>query len=330
MILTPEAEKLINQYAVTLAKAYSVATTKHMFTISQPQEIKLRKALLDSTAFLKEISMLSVNQIKGAVVEAGVSKLLTGRKKDGRFGVDLGVDGNEYELRETDSCARLKWALLAVWANSGTPGEFFKLVTEFANESFALDILRIGFNGKSFAENTDPVANPNGEDVNKGWHQISKEYDNGSHVLTAAVSIGAGGDYLTLDAAALDVIAMLPAQFREHPQLTVLAGSDLIAAEQLRMANQTDKPTEKAAFTPMLKSIAGRRHVTPPFFPGKRITVTIPKNLHCYTQTGTQRREAKHVGDRKAFESSWWRMQGYALEIPALYAAIDEAAVTIK
>lgn len=29
MILTPEAEKLINQYAVTLAKAYSVATTKH-------------------------------------------------------------------------------------------------------------------------------------------------------------------------------------------------------------------------------------------------------------------------------------------------------------
>lgn len=83
MILTPEAEKLINQYAVTLAKAYSVATTKHMFTISQPQEIKLRKALLDSTAFLKEISMLSVNQIKGAVVEAGVSKLLTGRKKMG-------------------------------------------------------------------------------------------------------------------------------------------------------------------------------------------------------------------------------------------------------
>ncbi|WP_350223255.1 P2 family phage major capsid protein [Escherichia coli] len=206
----------------------------------------------------------------------------------------------------------------------------FKLITEFTNESFALDILRIGFNGKSFAENTNPATNPNGEDVNKGWHQLAKEYDGGSHVLTTAVSVGAGGDYKTLDAAAHDVIMMLPAQFREHPQLTVLAGSDLVAAEQQRMFDQTDKPTEKAASVPMLKSIAGRRHVTPPFFPGKRLAVTIPKNLHVYTQTGTQRREAVHVSDRKAFESSWWRMQGYALEIPALYAAIDETAVTIK
>lgn len=330
MILTPEAEKLINQYSVALAKSYGVGSTKHQFAITPPQEIKLRKALLDSSAFLQEITVLNVNQIKGQVIAVGVANLFTGRKQNGRFGADLGVDGNEYELRETDSCAVLRWSLLAAWANAGTPNEFFQLITAFTNEAFALDMLRIGFNGVRYAADTNPVENPNGEDVNKGWHQLAKEYDNGSHVLTAAVTIGVGGDYSTLDAAALDVISRLPAQFREHPELTVLAGSDLVAAEQQRMANQTDKPTEKAAFTPMLKSIAGRRHVTPPFFPGKRIAVTIPKNLHCYTQTGTQRREAKHVGDRKAFESSWWRMQGYALEIPALYAAIDETAVTIK
>jgi hypothetical protein len=60
-----------------------------------------------------------------------------------------GVDGNDYSLVETDSCAALRWDLLSVWANAGKEeNEFYNLVQTFSTQAFALDMLRIGFNGK--------------------------------------------------------------------------------------------------------------------------------------------------------------------------------------
>lgn len=58
--------------------------------------------------------------------------------------------------------------------------------------NFALDMLRIGFNGKTAAENSDPESHPNGEDVNIGWHEIAKKWGeqpgNTSRILTDAVT----------------------------------------------------------------------------------------------------------------------------------------------
>ncbi len=85
-------------------------------------------------------------------------------------------------------------------------------------------MLRIGFNGKSVAETTDADKNPNGEDVNKGWHQIVKEWKDGQQIITDAVVLdGDGkGDYVSLDAMASDLInAKIPAQYRNDPRLVV-------------------------------------------------------------------------------------------------------------
>ncbi|WP_415843122.1 P2 family phage major capsid protein, partial [Yersinia entomophaga] len=76
-------------------------------------------------------------------------------------------------------------------------------------------------------------------------------------------------------------------------------------------------------------SIAGRPAMVPPFMPGKRMTVTTLANLHIYTQRGTRQRKAEFVEDRKQFENKYLRNEGYAVEYPELYAAIDESAVTI-
>ncbi|MCV5682300.1 phage major capsid protein, P2 family, partial [Escherichia coli] len=84
------------------------------------------------------------------------------------FRKKVGVSGNDYSLVETDSCAALTWQLLSVWANAGDENEFFQRVQEFTNQAFALDMLRIGFNGTKVAETTNAETNPNGEDVNKG------------------------------------------------------------------------------------------------------------------------------------------------------------------
>ncbi len=76
-------------------------------------------------------------------------------------------------------------------------------------------------------------------------------------------------------------------------------------------------------------TIAGRQAIIPPFMPGKRMVVTPLSNLHIYTQRNTRQRKARFEDDRKQFENSYLRNEGYAVEVPELYAAIDEDAVTI-
>lgn len=102
-----------------------------------------------------------------------------------------------------------------------------------------------------------------------------------------------------------------------------------MAAEQHRLYQAADRPTEKIAAQMLGTSIAGRPAIVPPFMPGKRIVVTIVSNLHIYTQRGTRQRKAEFVDDRKQYENKYLRNEGYAVEVPQLYAAFDESAVTI-
>ena len=330
MQLNNRAREFISAYAAGLAEHYGIDNPGRYFALNDPQETTLRAALLESVEFLSMIYCADVDQLSGQVVSPGASALHTGRKKDGRFVRRVGVDGNDYKLAETDSCAALRWDLLSVWANAGEENEFFQLVQAFSNEAFALDMLRIGFNGTHVAENTDPEENPNGEDVNIGWHERMKNYKGGGQIMTDPVVLDVAGDYRSLDAMAADLInTKIPQQYRNDPRLVVLVGADLVAAEQYRLYQAADRPSEKIAAQILGNTIAGRKAVVPPFMPGKRMVVTPLSNLHIYTQRNTRQRKAEFVEDRKQYENKYLRNEGYAVEVPELYAAIDEGAVTI-
>ena len=330
-MLNPRAQKLLQSYCHQLGESYGVTDVSKAFSLTEPKETQLRDALLESLEFLQLITCMDVDQLSGQVVGVGNAGIFTGRKQGGRFIRETGIDGNEYKLAETDSGAALTYAMLSAWANSGSDNEFFSRMQNFVNEAFALDMLRIGFNGTKVSPNTDATANPNGEDVNKGWHQIAKEFKDGQQVITDSIVLDSTtGDYKSLDAMASDLInTKIPQQFREDPRLVILVGADLVAAEQYRLYQAADKPTEKIAAQILGNSIAGRRSYVPPFMPGKRMVVTTLSNLHLYTQRNTRQRKVEFVEDRKQFESKYLRNEGYALEYPELYAAFDENAVTI-
>ncbi|MCK8124644.1 phage major capsid protein, P2 family [Pseudoalteromonas sp. 2CM39R] len=331
MHLNQTAAGFLQKYSVQVAKTFGVEDASHKFAISDPMETKLRAALLESVEFLRMITTMQVDQIKGQVVKVGNYGIATGRKAGGRFTSEQGVDGHTYELVETDSCSATTWALLSTWANAGNLNEFMKLINQNATLRFALDMLRVGFNGVSAEATSDPVANPNGEDVNKGWHQIVKDKA-ADQIMTDPVYFDpdGAGDYKTLDAIATELKnTLIHPSLRNDPRLVVLVGSDLTATAQTHMMNQADKPSEKVAAQQMDKNIGGMRAYTPPFFPGKRIAVTILSNLHIYTQKGTAHRKAKDEEDRKQFENSYWRNEGYAIEEFEAYAAIDESAMNI-
>ncbi len=84
-----------------------------------------------------------------------------------------------------------------------------KLVTEFSSQMFALDMIRVGWNGVEAAETTDPDAHPLGEDVNVGWHQYVKE-KKPSQIMDVDIYFDpVNGTYKTLDAMASDIINTL-------------------------------------------------------------------------------------------------------------------------
>ena len=157
MQLNPQASTFLQEFATQLSKHYGVETVNKQFSITGPQETKLKAALLESVEFLSMITTMEVDQIKGQVVKVGNFSIATGRTSGARFTSTEGVDGHSYELTETDSCAALTWALLSVWANAGNQNEFMKLMSQNATQRFALDMLRVGFNGVSAAATTDPT-----------------------------------------------------------------------------------------------------------------------------------------------------------------------------
>lgn len=325
MQLTPQAEALLHKYTAQLAKSYGVRDPSKMFALTPPKETLLRNTLMQQSEFLRLINVMDVSQTVGQVVSTGRPGIYTGRKKEGRFSRALGVGGNEFKLYETDSGSYLPYDLLVVWANSGSEDEFFQRIQAFSNESFALDMLRVAFNGTSAAENTDPEANPNGEDVNIAWHKIVKDRSP-EQIITGDVTIGgASADFVGLDAAVTDLVhTSIYEPFRNDPRLVVLVSADLIGADATTMMNMVDRPTEKVAAQLINRQIAGRTAYTPPFMPEGRLIVTTLDNLHIYTQGGTRKRKAEWNDDRKRFENNYLRMEGYAVEHDELYAAYDK------
>lgn len=336
MNLTQIAAACLLTYSQKMAAAYGVADVSKHFAVTGPMETKLKGALLESVEFLKLINVMDVDQIKGQVVKVGNFALATGRKNGSRFITKNGVSGDGYELAETDSCSAVEWNTLAVWANAGTANQFMQLMSQNATMRFALDMLRVGFNGTSVAEDTDPEANPNGEDINKGWHKIVTDVAP-DQIMTDPIYYNPDatgelkpGEYKTLDAIVTELKnTLIHPALRNDPRLVVLVGSDLTSVAQTKMMNKADKPTEKVAAAEMDKTIGGLKAYTPPFFPGKRIVVTMLSNLHLYTQRGTRMRKSENVEDRKQHEDKYWRMEGYAIEEFEAYAAVDEAAMNI-
>lgn len=327
-MLSNKAAKYLRQYALDIAKANNTFDAANFFAISPPRETMLRDALMQAAnPFLSLINVMLVDQLVGQVISTGIPGLYTGRKTDGRFNKALGVSGNEYRLYEVDSGSFLDYATLTNWANAGTENEFYNRIQAFFYKCIAVDLLRVAFNGTHAAEgNTDPTTHPNGQDIHPGWHQIVKERTP-KQIITDKVTLNRetkGADFKSVDSIVADIIyTCLPPEFRQDPDLVVLASQNIIAADAVSMMNRVDRPSEKVAAALMNREIAGIKAYTPPYMPDNRVIVTTLHNLHMYFQSGTQQRRSGWNDDRKRFENNWLRMQCCAVEYDQLYGAFD-------
>lgn len=307
--------------AAQIALVNGVASATEKFNVAPTVQQSLEKATQESSAFLKAINVIGVDEQQGEALLAGVNGPVASRTNTGagnrRNPANVAeMSKDSYSCVQTNFDTSFPYALLDAWAKFP---EFQVLLTNAIVERQALDRIMIGFNGISAAVATDRAANPLLQDVNKGWLQKIREgatdrvLDEGAVegkirvgatkvVKVAGVDTEISGDYQTLDGVVFDAIQMLDPWHRSRPDLVVLVSRDLMhdkllkAVEKGSASNQEENAAQEIVSRARL---GGLPVVDAPFLPAGTVLVTFLKNLSIYWQEGARRR---HLKDEPEFD----------------------------
>lgn len=165
-----------NAITAELAKINGVFSVNEKFNVAPSVQQRLEERIQQSSEFLKRINIHLVNEQSGQAVGIGVSRPIASRTNtsqgDRQAADPTNLDGRQYFCRQTNFDTAIKYAKLDQWAKFK---DFYQRLRNVIIKRQALDRIMIGFNGISIAENTDIVANPKLQDVNKGWLQKMRE-----------------------------------------------------------------------------------------------------------------------------------------------------------
>ncbi|MNB72495.1 Phage major capsid protein, P2 family [compost metagenome] len=314
--------KMYAQMQLDIAESYGVELSSKMFNVEPTIAQELNDAITAKSDFLQRINVIGVSEIKGQKVFLGVSGPVSGRtntKTTDREAKDVSaLDDSTYELFSTESDVSLPYAKIDAWAKFP---DFHQRYSAAVQKQIALDRIMVGFHGTSAAAQTDIVAHPMLQDVNKGWLQIAREQipqQVMSQGLTVGkVTLGEGGDYANLDALVHDTKQMVDERLRDGGDLIAIIGSDLLAADKAKLyAKQGDVPTEKERIedAQVIATYGGLPSFSVPFFPVNGVVVTSFDNLSIYFQDSSWRKQTIDNPKRSRVEDYNSRNEGYVIE----------------
>lgn len=181
-----------------LAETYNVQDASRQFAVEPSIAQELNDKITEKSDFLSRINVVPVSEIKGQKVMIGVTGPVSSRtntKTTDREAKDFSdLSGLDYELFHTESDVGLSFAKIDSWAKFP---DFADRYSAAVQRQIALDRIMIGWHGTHAAPQTDIVAHPMLEDVNKGWLQIAREQIP-AQVLkegkaAGKITLGAGG-----------------------------------------------------------------------------------------------------------------------------------------
>lgn len=320
---------LFNGYLSNQAKLNAVASAVAQFTVEQSVQQKLETKLQESSAFLKKINIIGVDDLKGEKLGLGIAGPIASRTDTSGDGTRKTVDpstlGKEgYECVQVNYDTHLRYAKLDAWSQHK---DFQLRISGAIVERGALDRIMIGFNGTSAAANTDRTANPLLQDVAKGWlkHIRDNAAQRVMNGVTYGTDKGAQGTYKTLDGLVFDAIQLLDPVHREDPELVAVIGRDLMHDKMFPLVDGQDAPTEKLAADIVVsqRRIGGLPAVQVPYFPAGTVLITRLDNLSIYFQKGGRRRHVKDVPERDRVETYESSNDAWVVEDFGLVALVE-------
>lgn len=322
-----------------IAQLNGTRDVSRQFALDPTAEQRLEDLQREQIGFLQRVNVMPMRDLIGQVIGLGTEDMIARRTADAdlpRKPAYVGnTDGREYRLYDTEFDTKLPWRLIDAWSKFP---DFAQRYARHVAISVALSRISIGWHGTSAAASTDPVAHPNGEDVNIGWlqklrleqpdHVMGRAMVNAGGVTTATgaaapVYIGpnadnADGDYKNIDALAYDLIAGMPSWARSSTDHVVLVSQDLVDEKYFPMINRAlaetidgGKSTSDEVVGNIImsqKQIGGRPAAIVPKFPEGTMLITPlgqpnatdSSNLSIYYQEGSRRRYIKDEPENKA------------------------------
>jgi P2 family phage major capsid protein len=337
--MKPNTKAKYLSFCVAMAATYGVTSVAENFDVNPTIGQVLQDAIAEEDTFLKMINTVPVDEIKGQKVLGGVSGIVgkrTDTEANDRVPQSVLVLGSkDYELHSTEFDTYITWAKLDSWAKFP---DFNERYGKYVRRAIAIARVKVGWYGTHAAAVTDPDTYTKGEDVNIGWFQILRDYKSGSQWFeegetAGEIRIGAGGDFVNLDAAAHACKQMIHENYRDGTDLVLLVGSELLALDKAALYEaQGDTPSEKEriANEKVTRTYAGLKAITPSGFPGRGLMVTSLDNLSFYYQSGSQRRQVKDKAERNRIEDFNSANEGYVIEDEEKAAGFEFANVKLK
>lgn len=315
---------------IALLNNLAVEDVATQFSVDPVVEQRLEDRIRDSSEFLMAINMMPVTAQTGRKLGVGCGRRLAGRTNTAggqrRNPANIGSNNlkSTYFCAQTDFDWSRQYSQLDAWRHRP---EFETLIRDDIVHQQALDRICIGWHGEDVAEDTDIVANPLLQDVNKGWlHHIRTDapaqvLDDGAltvrtngtnnpalkaiYVKEGAVlfdpsldnAVDAEADYSSLDALVMDAKRLIHETHRGDTDLVVIVGHDLVDDKYFNIAQKTGATATEVEATDRIirseKMLGGLPAIRVSSFPANALLITKLSNLSIYWQEETRRRQLK-------------------------------------
>ncbi|MFA0241919.1 MULTISPECIES: phage major capsid protein, P2 family [Vibrio] len=323
----------LSAYVKAVAAQNDVDDATEKFNVSPNGTQRIIAAIRESNWFLEKINIISVKNQKGESIGLGVTGMIASRTDTSGAGKRTPKDHSSmgampYMCEQVNFDTALRYAKVDAWAHHKN---FNTLLSKATREQIDANKITIGWYGESVADNTDASANPNGEDVNKGWFQAMRDH-NAARLIkqgknVGEVRIGQGGDFINLDLAVLETKNLLHDACENDSNLVAIIGSDLLAYDKAKFYEaHGNTPSEKGKIQELqvIGTYGGLPAVKVPGFPSTGIMVTSYDNLSIYIQEGSIRRSTGKKNDEKDQIENFESMNmAYVIEELGKAAAIE-------
>lgn len=297
-----------------IGQANNVENPSKQFTVEPAKAQIMNNAVRLSSEFLTRINMRTVENQNGEAIGIGAGLIASNTNTSNNNRRQPKAAHNktaiEYICRKNNFDTAITYADLAAWAHQAA---YQSLVNAQIEQSKALSLICIGFNGKQHAPTTDFAANPLLQDVNRGWlwrlRQDHKEqiagWTAGNVGVTAAnVKYGPEQTYKNLDALVADHASeYIAEQFSNRPDMVVLANKRTLDDKYFALINgagTTATETQAAGdICVSTKRLGGFDAITVPYFPENTLLITPLANLSIYMHRYGKRRK---VADEPEFD----------------------------
>lgn len=328
-----ETRVQFNGFLQQVAKVNGVGSAAEKFNVNPSVQQRLESAIQESSGLLQRINLISVTEQEGEAILLGVNGPIASRTNTAAGNRRNPADRSQtakdsYSCKQTNFDSAFPYALIDAWAKF--PDFQMRLSTAITQRQ-ALDRLMIGFNGTQAAAVTDIATNPLLQDVNIGWLQkirtgaperVLDEVVNAS----GKVTIGATGDYKSLNGLVYDAVQMLDPWHRTSPDLVVLVSRNLMHDKLLANVEKgaASNQEENAAAEIVTKArLGGLPIVDAPYFPDGTVLVTTLANLSIYYQEGARRRYVKDEPEYDRIADYQSSNDAYVIEDFGLVALVE-------